>query len=202
MIVTLFGASAPDLNQYDEAYRLGYNIGQSNNILKNGGYGGTMEASAKGCMAAGGEVIGVGVIGHKIDALGHPNAFNTSFITKENVTQRIEEMLNTDLIIVLPGRLGTLEELFVAWIKSIEGQATSIFLVGSQFKKLIEFLVENMFIKLDNLKYINLIASVEDIQFGKDGQIFLREFQAFSEAGKVINLKDYVYKCKEEEKFA
>lgn len=202
MIITVFGASAPDLEQYNEAYRLGYKIGQSGNILKNGGYGGTMEASAKGCMEAGGAVVGVGVIGHTIDALGHPNAYNTRFITKENVTQRIDEMLNTDLIIVIPGRLGTLEELFVAWIRSIEGKATTILLVGDQFKKLIEFLVENMFIKLDNLKYINLIDSVEDIHFDNDGQVCLRKLRAFSEEGKIINLKNYVYKCKKEEKFA
>ena len=51
-----FGASEEDIQL---AYELGKRIGLKGHTLKNGGYNGTMEASAKGCREQGGKVIGV-----------------------------------------------------------------------------------------------------------------------------------------------
>jgi hypothetical protein len=60
-IVTVFGSSAPQplSPAYRDAYELGRGIAAAGWILCNGGYGGTMEAAAKGAVEAGGHTIGV-----------------------------------------------------------------------------------------------------------------------------------------------
>jgi len=103
MTITLFGKGQPNEEEYTLAYNVGKKIGENGHVLKNGAYGGTMEASAKGCKEVGGFVIGVGVEGHTVDKMGKPNDFNSEVIVKENRSQRIQEMINTDMIIVLPG---------------------------------------------------------------------------------------------------
>ena len=70
LIVTLLGSSIAEGAEADDAYELGKRIGAASHILKNGGYGGTMAARARGCREAGGHVIGVGIKGHAIDRTG------------------------------------------------------------------------------------------------------------------------------------
>lgn len=60
-IVSVFGtgrAKTGDKN-YKEAQELGRLLAGAGFAIANGGYGGTMEASAKGAKEAGGEVVGV-----------------------------------------------------------------------------------------------------------------------------------------------
>jgi len=80
-----------------------------------GGYGGTMEAVSKGAANAGGEAIGV-----TAPSLfpGRPGA--NPYVTREIVAGSLLERLDTltDLAsgaIVLPGSIGTLTELVLAW---------------------------------------------------------------------------------------
>lgn len=165
MIVTVFGSSVTDEYAYNEAYRLGKIIGLKKHILKNGAYSGTMEASAKGCSEVGGTVIGVGVVGHKIDRMGKPNQYNSQTILKENVNQRINELLRTDMVIVLKGNIGTLEEMFVAWVRAIETDSRPIVVVGEKMITLITYLFENDFLKKEHSKYILTVKTIEEIPF-------------------------------------
>jgi len=59
--ITIFGTSGARLG--DSAYMLAYQTGkllaQAGFVIANGGYGGTMEAAAKGAAEAGGKIIGV-----------------------------------------------------------------------------------------------------------------------------------------------
>jgi hypothetical protein len=163
MIITVFGSSVPNATGYEEAYELGKLIGAKAHVLKNGGYGGTMEASAKGCREAGGEVIGVCVKGHRIDRTGQPNEYNSTVIITEDVTQRIQEMLNCDLVVVLKGNVGTLEEMFVAWVHAIESDSNPIIVVGPQMKGLLDYLVNNSFLKEEHFRYVKFVPSIYDI---------------------------------------
>lgn len=165
MIITLFGASHPTDLEYKQAYELGRKIGKKGYTLKNGAYGGTMEASAKGCREEGGVVIGVGVEGHAIDRLGRPNSYNSEVEVKQNKNERIIEMLNTDLIIVLPGQIGTLEEMFMAWVEAIVGIKKPIIVVGEKMSLLIEYLKENNFIREQQLRFIKLAKDIDEIDF-------------------------------------
>lgn len=163
MIITLFGASHPTEEEYQQAYELGRRIGQKGFTLKNGAYGGTMEASAKGCRQEGGAVIGVGVLGHTIDRMGKPNCYNSTVIVKPNKNERIAEMLKTDLIIVIPGQIGTLEEMFIAWVDAIVENKLPVIIVGKKMCLLLEYLLNNNFVRKQQLQYIMQVNDVNDI---------------------------------------
>ena len=112
--ITVFGASNPSEQEWEDAEYLGRKISMKGYTLKNGGYGGIMEASAKGCVQTGGEVIGVCIEGN-VGEWGIPNQYSTEIIFVPTINKRIEELLRTDAVITLPGSLGTLDELTSAW---------------------------------------------------------------------------------------
>ena len=134
MIITVFGTGSPTEEEYKEAYKLGKMIATSGHIVKNGGYGGIMEASAKGCTENGGKAIGVCIKGHSIAYAKKPNDFLTEVIIKDNLTERLNELLNTDILVVMHGKIGTLEELFKAWVEAVAKKEGIIYLVGERIK--------------------------------------------------------------------
>lgn len=168
MIITVFGTGSPTEEGYKEAYELGKKIALAGHTLKNRGYAGTMKASAKGCIKHGGKAIGVCVKGHSFATEGKPNKYLSEVIITENITQRVGELLKTDCIIVLPGKLGTLEEFFKAWSEVyIVGQG-EIYVVGEKNRKLLDFLKENDFIYDEKyLGHIKQVDSIEDLEFLK-----------------------------------
>ena len=60
-IITLFGSSRPKPGSADYllAYETGFELARAGFILCNGGYGGTMEAAARGAKEAGGKTVGI-----------------------------------------------------------------------------------------------------------------------------------------------
>ena len=165
MRITLFGMSQPSQEEYNLAYEVGKMIGEKGYILKNGAYGGTMEASAKGCQEAGGFVVGVGVEGHTVDKMGKPNDYNNEIIVKATRFERIAEMIDTDLIIILPGQIGTLEEMFAAWVEAIKTDNKPLIVLGEKMIKLVEFLEEFEYIKEHQFAYIQKVRNIEDLRF-------------------------------------
>ncbi len=163
MTITIFGKGQPSIEEYTLAYEVGKKIGKSGHILKNGAYGGTMEASAKGCQEVGGYVLGVGVEGHTVDSLGKPNKFNSEVIVKSCRSERIQELINTDMIIVLPGQIGTLEEMFSAWLEAVVNNKKPLVILGDKMIKLINFLQEFDYIKQHQFDYIMKAKTVEEI---------------------------------------
>jgi len=165
MRITLFGMSQPSAEEYNLAYEVGKKIGEKGYILKNGAYGGTMEASAKGCQEAGGFVVGVGVEGHTVDKMGKPNDFNNEVIVKPTRFERIQEMIDTDLIVILPGQIGTLEEMFAAWVEAIKTDDKPLIVLGEKMIKLVEFLEEFDYIKEHQFEYIKKVKHLDDLTF-------------------------------------
>jgi uncharacterized protein (TIGR00725 family) len=163
MIITLLGSSIADGAEADDAYELGKRIGAASHVLKNGGYGGTMAASARGCREAGGHVIGVGIEGHRIDRTGAPNPYNSEVIVKASALERVVELLRCDLVIVLPGHVGTLHEMFSAWVSAIEGHLPSVMLVGPKLKELLDYLTENGFLKPEHAEHVSVFNSVGEL---------------------------------------
>lgn len=112
--VTLFGSSLcqPGDDLWALAEETGEALVRAGFRLCNGGYGGTMEASACGARRAGGHTIGVGVsIFHRT-----PNPSLDEFQLKSTLYERLEELLaQGDAFLVFPGGTGTLLELALAW---------------------------------------------------------------------------------------
>jgi uncharacterized protein (TIGR00730 family) len=80
-------------------------------IVFGGHDAGLMHAVSKAAKEAGGEVIGV--VPHKIMEMGRLSPYLDVHIPTENLTDRKDlMMLQSDAFIVLPGGIGTLDELF------------------------------------------------------------------------------------------
>lgn len=112
--VSIFGSSLPRAGSaaYEEARQLGRLLGEAGFAVCNGGYGGLMEASARGAREVGGHTIGV-------TCAVWPSPANR-WIEEEVRTLSFLERLTTliergDGYVVLPGGTGTLAELALVW---------------------------------------------------------------------------------------
>ncbi len=165
MKITVFGAGRPDEETKALAYELGKRIAQKGHTLVNGGNMGTMEASAKGCQEYNGKSIGFCVKGTKIPWLEEPNEFLTEVVYFDVYNERVEALMQSDEIIVLPGAVGTLEELFTAWVKAIVHEEKPIYLIGEKNRKLLQFLEENNFINDNQRPFTKFVETFDDIPF-------------------------------------
>jgi len=138
-IITIFGTATAPSNDptYMAAYEIGRLLAQEGFTIANGGYGGTMLASAKGASEAGGKTIGV-----TCTAFGRRGA--NEYIQREIVTATLDERLDTLIkmgmgYVVLPGATGTLLELAKVWELKNKGFMPAdkpIILVGSFWRSL------------------------------------------------------------------
>jgi uncharacterized protein (TIGR00730 family) len=141
-VVTVFGSSFPQplSPAYQLAYDLGRAIAQAGWTLCNGGYGGTMEAAARGACEAGGHTIGV-----TCAAFGRRGGAN-AYIRQEIPTFDLLARLNTlvrlgNAYVVLPGGTGTLLELALVWEllnKRILRRAAPLVLLGEHWQPVVE----------------------------------------------------------------
>ncbi len=142
-VVSVFGSGTakPGDKDYALAEQLGKLLAGAGFAIANGGYGGTMAASAKGASEAGGEVIGV-----TCSAFGKVSA--NEHISRQIVTKSLTERLNTliqlgSAYVVLAGGTGTLLELAFVWeLKNkgfLEG-GSPIILLGEYWSRLVELI--------------------------------------------------------------
>jgi uncharacterized protein (TIGR00730 family) len=144
--VTIFGSSLPfeQTTAYQEARELGRTLAERGFTVCNGGYGGLMEASARGACDACGHTIG-------ITCSLWPQPAN-SWIKEEVRTNSFSERIMTligrgDAYVVLPGGTGTLAELALAWelmnksaLSATVGGRKPLVLVGSYWQPVINCL--------------------------------------------------------------
>lgn len=84
---------------------------KSHSIVFGGHDAGLMHAVSKAAKEAGGQVIGV--VPRKIEEMGRLSPYLDVHIPTENLTDRKDlMMLQADAFIILPGGIGTLDELF------------------------------------------------------------------------------------------
>lgn len=116
-IIAVFGSSTaqPGGGEYEEGVLCGRLLAEAGFAVATGGYGGLMEAVCRGAAAANGATIGVTaptVFPKRVGA----NPWVQHEFPAEDLVRRIATL--TDLAagyIVLPGSIGTLAELVVAW---------------------------------------------------------------------------------------
>jgi uncharacterized protein (TIGR00730 family) len=116
-VVAVVGASQtqPGEPDYQDGIRLGGLLARAGWTVATGGYGGLMEAVSAGAADLGGRVIGVTAPAVFASRSG-ANQHVTEERRADTITERIHELLTTaDAVIALPGSLGTLTELVVAW---------------------------------------------------------------------------------------
>lgn len=164
-IVTLFGSSMirPDNRDYAKAESLGRALARAGYAICNGGYMGSMEASAKGAKEAGGEVIGV-TSDNFTDR--EPCPYLTEEQRQPGLLERIGRLIELgDAYIVLGGGIGTLAELFVVWnLLAIDCiPPKPVLMYGEDYRALLDDLQRNAEIGPKQMRFIKLVNSEEEI---------------------------------------
>ena len=114
MVVTVFGSGHMEENfsEYQKAVALGRYLAESGYEICNGGYGGIMEASARGAKQVGGKTLGI----INQQAPLHPNRWIDKVRVEKNWRDRLFCLIDTgDSYVFFDGGTGTLTELFTVW---------------------------------------------------------------------------------------
>jgi len=112
--ITVFGSALPaeGSHAYAEAQCLGKLLAEAGYAVCNGGYGGLMEACARGACEAGSHTLGITCALWPRPA----NPYITQEIRTPSFPQRLMTLIERgDAYIVLPGGAGTLAELSLVW---------------------------------------------------------------------------------------
>jgi uncharacterized protein (TIGR00730 family) len=118
-VISVFGSSRPQPEsvRYEEARKVGRLLAEAGYAVATGGYMGTMAAVSQGAGEAGGHVIGV--TADRIEAFrleGKPNPWVNEEIRYSTLQERVMHLvLHNDGMIALPGGIGTLSEMALAW---------------------------------------------------------------------------------------
>ena len=159
-----------DKDFFDKASELGCWAAQQGHTIVFGGHdAGLMHTVSKACHEAGGRCIGV--VPRKIEQMGKASPYMDVHIPTEDLTDRKQLMMDqSDAFIVLPGGIGTLDELFtVASAATLEYHQKPIIL--SNMKGFWDSLVQ----MLDDLhqrgvtrrqwrSYITVVSTLEELQ--------------------------------------
>lgn len=143
----LFGGSGKDKTtvEYTDTVKIGRLLADLGHVVKNGGYGGMMEAVSFGAQQQGGEVIGVTC--RQVGAI-KGNDYLTQTIVTEDLYDRLKFLIkDTELFIVQKGGVGILSEVFLVLdILRKEPTVTRpvMIFIGDVWRKVIEVVKEQL----------------------------------------------------------
>ncbi len=159
-IISVFGSSAPlpGSADYETARDLGQRLAQLGFVVQTGGYSGVMEGASRGAAEAGGHVIGV-----TCDQIESFRPLGANQWVEEEVRQptlrlRVLHLVeNCDAIIVLPGGIGTLSELALAWsfVQVGEIDPKPIIPVGGLWQRMLAAFVDNAYVRPEHLALLS-----------------------------------------------
>lgn len=116
--ITVFGSASPQPGspEYEQARRVGHLLAQAGFAVATGGYVGTMTAVSQGAEEAGGHVIGVTCAQIEQFRPGGANRFVMEEIRYPTLRERLLHLVTQNAgMITLPGGIGTLSEMTLAW---------------------------------------------------------------------------------------
>tara|TARA_B100000945_G_C20362540_1_gene587900 strand:+ start:567 stop:1118 length:552 start_codon:yes stop_codon:yes gene_type:complete len=173
--ITVFGSSRcfKGDQEYIFAESVGNMLGKLGYNVATGGYQGTMEAISKGACNHNVNVIGVTVPSLFSNMSNdnfevRANEYINKEIKTDSLSNRIHYLLeNSKAIIVLPGKIGTLTELIVAWNTnylyniSKDKDVIPIFLKKDYWGKIIENMPGDMELSDNFFKYYENVEELE-----------------------------------------
>ena len=111
---TLFGGAMDitDTPEYLDTVKIGHILAEKGYIVKNGGYGGMMEAVSKGAVEGGAKVIGYTCATFPST---QGNKYLSVNLTRDDIYERLSSLITgSEVFIVQRGGIGTLAELFLS----------------------------------------------------------------------------------------
>jgi len=142
-VVTVFGSSKaqPGDAAYEQARLLGGKLAKAGFSVATGGYIGTMEAVSKGTALSGGHVIGVTCDQIESWRPDEPNRWVQEEIRLPTLRERVYRLIEIgQALIALPGGLGTLSEVALAWslLQTGEIDPKPLVLIGDLWQKTLQ----------------------------------------------------------------
>ena len=173
--VTIFGSSIPGeaTEIYREAQSLGRRLAEAGFAICNGGYGGLMEATARGAKAAGGHTIGVTCKVWPASA----NRWIAEEVRTPTFMERLLALIERgDAYVVLPGGTGTLAELALVWemmnksslSRSVGGRKPLLVMVPywqpviECLKQEVELALHSKKVKIPAMDYVTMVHTVDE----------------------------------------
>ncbi|HYJ32535.1 MAG TPA: LOG family protein [Candidatus Binatia bacterium] len=142
--VAVFGSSkAPrDSPHHRLARELGAALARRGAVVRCGGYGGVMEAVTEGARSAGGKVVGCTLAWYQETRV--PSSELSEVVEASDLYERIRNLLaGTRAAVVLPGGVGTMNELFWVWTlltHDRDEDPDALVLVGEGWDELLDLL--------------------------------------------------------------
>lgn len=166
-VISVFGSSAPKPGSaaYEEAYTIGRLLAEAGFAVATGGYSGTMTAASQGAAEANGRVIGVTCT--QISEFRHfgPNRWVQEEIRYDTLRDRLLHLvMHNDGIIVLPGGIGTLSEMTMAWglLQVGEMEKRPFSLLGSVWHNTINTFYTPEYVAADYLALLHFATTPEE----------------------------------------
>lgn len=162
-VISVFGSAAPVAGSeaYELARVVGRRLAEAGFAVATGGYSGTMTAVSQGASQAGGHVIGVTSAQiERFRPLG-ANQWVAEEIKYESLRDRLLHLvLRNDGMIVLPGGIGTLSEMTLAWsfLQTGEVEARPLVLLGEMWRAGIQGFYRPEYVKQ---QYMDLLYFAE-----------------------------------------
>lgn len=165
--ISVFGSSSPRPGDevYEVARAVGRLLAEAGFAVATGGYAGTMEATSRGAAEAGGHVIGVGAQRIEQFRPGGLNEWVMEEIQYETLQERVLHLVRyNEGMIVLPGGIGTLSELALAWsfLQVGEIEARPLVLLGAIWQETMEAFIRSDFVREPHAALLHYAASPED----------------------------------------
>jgi len=164
-LVAVFGSSTirPGEPAWSLAYDCGRELARVGAGVMTGGYGGAMEACSQGAHEAGGHVVGVTV--ELFERRGPVNRFVRERVHTGHLYGRLEHLVErAGAFVVLPGSVGTLTELFLAWtLVSVTGRPHApIVLLGAHWERFLDALRDPDLVRADLFRFVSWTADPAD----------------------------------------
>lgn len=151
-LITIFGSSAPQPGEpaYEQARRIGQLLAEAGYGVATGGYIGTMAAVSQGAAEAGGRVVGV--VSNQIERFRPigPNRWINEEVRYETLRERLLHLIDhNDGMIALPGGIGTLSEVSLAWsfLQTGEISPRPFVLLGAQWHQTMHTFLDPAYVR-------------------------------------------------------
>lgn len=158
-VISVFGSSAPQPGSadYEVTRDLGRRLAQAGFTVQTGGYLGVMEGVSRGASEAGGHVIGVTCPQIEDFRPLKANAWVKEEIRCPTLRDRVLYLIDhCNGIIVMPGGIGTLSELALAWSFTQVGEIPSkpIIPVGGLWQRTLAAFIDQAYIHPGDVKLL------------------------------------------------
>lgn len=165
-VISVFGSSAPKSGSLDfeQAKNVGRLLAEAGFAVASGGYGGTMTAVSEGAAEAGGHVIGIASARIERYRGAGVNQWVKEVHAYESLAERLLHLVTHNVgIIALPGGIGTISEVTLAWslLQVGEVEPRPFALLGSLWRDTFQNFFDPAYIKATDMDLLYFAETAE-----------------------------------------